>query len=102
MTIAVLLGLGYYWMPHKPAARSLLWVAAVLAALLVMGLLLAMRRDAVGRRREREAADREERIVRALAVRHPGTRATRLSTGRYLLSDLATGHAVGEVDAGEV
>lgn len=98
----MVLGLGFYWIPHKPDVRTLLWVVASLAALLVIGVLLAMWRTARENRRQRLAADREERIVRGLAVRHPGTRATRLSTGRYLLSDLVTGKAVGEADAGDI
>lgn len=78
--------------------RSLMWVAIGLLALGAVGGILHWR----DLRRLRRAADREARIVRTLALRHPGTRATPLSSGRYLLSDRVTGKAVGEADISDL
>lgn len=69
-------------------------VMLVLLAVLAIAGQIAMRIDAAKLKRERKAFRARQEMME---LRHPGTRATLLSSGRWLLTDIATGKTIGEV-----
>jgi len=75
-------------------------VLAFLAVVVIAGEI-RLRIDAAKLKKEHRAslAKRKTFLARQALVesRHPGTRATPLSSGLWLLTDIATGKTVGEV-----
>ncbi|WP_199028822.1 hypothetical protein [Ralstonia sp. ASV6] len=69
---------------------------AVLVFFVVLGIAgeIRSRIDATKMKRERKAYLARQAMMES---RHPGTRATLLSSGLWLLTDIATGKTVGEV-----
>jgi len=92
---AACFALGLYWMPDEGRRVALQWLAFGIAVLLGMAVMAAV----ASAWRQRRAAYREACVVRPLAKQHPDTAITPLSNGRFLLTDLATGRALGDVDA---
>ena len=89
------IALGLYWMPDEGRRAALQWLSIGIAVLLGLAVIAAV----ATAWRQRRAAYREARAIRALAKRHPDTTITPLSNGRFLLTDLASGRALGDVDA---
>jgi membrane protein implicated in regulation of membrane protease activity len=73
------------------------WKATLilLAILVLIAILLAHREGAAERRNEESA--RREQMKTQLEGRYPGARATPLSTGHWLLTDIASGRTIAEV-----
>jgi membrane protein implicated in regulation of membrane protease activity len=74
------------------------WEATlILLAILVLIAILLAHREGAAEKRRNEESEKREQMKAQLEGRYPGARATPLSSGHWLLTDIGSGRTITEV-----